>query len=374
MSDKRIFLSPPDVGELEGKLVSEALDSGWAAPAGPFLELFEGMVAEVGGRKHAVALASGTAALHLGILALGVRPGDVVICSTLTFVATANAILYSGAVPVFVDSEPSSGNISPALLETAIKECKKDGQRIGAVIPVDFLGSVAPAEEIVPICKRYGVPVLWDSAESLGSTRRGLPAGSFGDAAIFSFNGNKIATTSGGGAFLTDSAKLADRVRYLSMQSREPAVHYEHKEIGFNYRMSNVLAALGVGQLTRLDSMIEARRGHKLNYKRLFDGVPGVTMFGDEDIDNCWLSAVSIDPGRARLDRDKLYLALSRVDIESRPLWKPMHMQELFRGSLTFVDGSAERIFSHGLALPSGSGMSETDWIRIENALSSALL
>ena len=344
------------------------------APVGPNLIEFENTLAVSAQRKFAVAVSSGTAALHLGLLALGVKPGDVVICSTLTFVATANAITYVGGSPVFIDSEASTGNMSVDLLAESLDFFAARGQRVGAVVPVDFLGSVANYEEIVPLCEKFGVPVLADAAESVGAIRSGQPSGSFGKAAVFSFNGNKIMTTSGGGALLTDDAELERTARHLSTQAREKAWHYEHEVLGYNYRMSNVLAAIGSAQFTRLGSMIERRRRNREQYRGFFEHVPGVAVLGDSDFeDNCWLTAIVVDPSRAGFTSRELGDFLETRNIESRPLWKPMHMQPLYQKSKSFVNGIAEALFLNGLALPSGSAMDESDLERVVGAISDFL-
>ena len=369
MSESRILLSPPDVGNLEKKFVADALDSGWAAPAGPDLDAFEFEVAGFCGRAHGVGVASGTAGLQLALKALGVKPGDVVICSTMTFVATANAISYLGAVPVFVDSVRETGNLSVPLLERALAAVSSSSRNVGAVLPVDFLGKVADYTAIVPLCEKYGVPVLADAAESLGAFHQGKPAGSFGAVAMVSFNGNKIATTSGGGMVLTDDETVAKRVRFLATQAREPVVHYEHRELGYNYRLSNILAALGRAQVQRLPEMIESRRGNRRKYRELFRGVDGVEVFGgNDDEDNCWLSSVIVSeelPWRA----EELSEYLEGKNIESRPLWKPMHLQPLYEHCEAYLDGSSESLFHTGVALPSGSNLADDQWDRIEGAI-----
>jgi dTDP-4-amino-4,6-dideoxygalactose transaminase len=358
-TSRRILLSSPDVGDREEALVVAAIRSGWIAPLGPMVDEFEQQVAARCGRRHAVALSSGTAALHLGLLELGAGPGTAVIVPTLTFAATANAVVYTGAEPVFVDCEPESGTLDPALLERALLDLTTAGRRVAAVVPVDLLGRCADYTRLTPVCERFGVPVLADAAEALGADHAGRPAGSFGEVAALSFNGNKIMTTSGGGMLLTDEPALADRVRYLSTQARQPAVHYEHTEIGFNYRLSNVLAALGLAQLERLDDMIGRRRALREHYSRLFTGVAGVRVFqrdGDE-ADNCWLTAVLIEPDQAGWSADDLRAALDDAGIESRPLWKPMHLQPVFAGARAYLDGSADHLFATGLTLPSGSAL-----------------
>ncbi|HYH34395.1 MAG TPA: aminotransferase class I/II-fold pyridoxal phosphate-dependent enzyme [Nocardioides sp.] len=360
----RILLSSPDVGGREEELVGEAIRSGWIAPLGPMVDAFEERIAARCGRRYAVALSSGTAALHLALLQVGAGPGTVVIVPTLTFAATANAVVYTGAEPVFVDCDPVSGNLDPELLEEVLTSLQGEGVRVAAVLPVDLLGRCADYTRLTPVCERFGVPIISDAAESLGAGHASRPAGSFGVMAAVSFNGNKIMTTSGGGMLLTDDAAIATRIRYLSTQARQPAVHYEHTEIGYNYRLSNVLAALGLAQLERLDEMIGRRRHLREQYARLVDAVPGVRIFqrtGDE-ADNCWLTAVLVDPAEAGWSADDLRVALDDADIESRPLWKPMHRQPVFAGARSYLNGSADRLFAQGLTLPSGSALS-TDQI-----------
>ena len=366
MANRRILLSPPDVGLAEETAAREAISSGWVAPAGPHLDDFEKFVAKAAGRSHAVALSSGTAALHLGLLSLGVREHDYVICSSLTFVATANAIRYIGAIPVFVDSDKRDGNISPVLVESAILELRQSGHNVSALIPVDFLGSVANYSELLPMGSKYNIAVLADAAESLGASRDGRPAGSFGDAGVFSFNGNKIATTSGGGAFLSDDRKLVDHVRYLSTQARDRVKHYEHQTLGYNYRLSNVLAAIGCAQLGRLPEFVRRRRQIRSKYRALFEDVQGVQVLGvADDEDNCWLTAILVDPEQAGFTAGELSEHLESVFIETRPLWKPMHLQPLYRANRSFTDGTAENFYLNGLALPSGSTLADSDFGRI---------
>jgi dTDP-4-amino-4,6-dideoxygalactose transaminase len=367
----RIYLSPPDVGELEKQRLIAALDSGWIAPLGPDVDGFEEDMAARVGVAHAVALSSGTAALHLGLLGLGVRPLDVVICATLTFAATANAVHYVGAQPWFVDVDPRSGNMDPDLLREAIRAARDGGSRVAAIIPVDLFGKVADYASIESIAAEHGIPVLADAAESVGATSGGRAAGSFGAASAFSFNGNKVMTTSGGGMLLTDDAELASRTRYLATQARQPVAHYEHTEIGYNYRLSNLLAALGRAQLERLDEMIARRRRIRAAYADLFREVPGVRLFGVEgdEGDNAWLTSILIDPGVAGWTPDALRAALAADDIESRPLWKPMHLQPVFAAAPATVTGTAQQLFERGLTLPSGSALSEADVDRVHRSI-----
>ena len=368
---ERIYLSSPDVGSREEELVGEAIRSGWIAPLGPMVDEFERRMAERCGRRHAVALSSGTAALHLSLLNVGAAAGTVVVVPTMTFAATANAVAYTGAEPVFVDCDQVTGNLDAQLLDEALTSLQDEGTDVVAVMPVDLMGRCADYTRITPVCDEHGVPVISDAAESVGATHAGRPAGSFGLAAGVSFNGNKIMTTSGGGMVLTDDASFADRVRYLSTQARQPTLHYEHTEIGYNYRLSNVLAALGLAQLERLDGMISRRRALREQYVRIFADVDGVRVFqrdGDE-ADNCWLSAVLVDPRTAGWEADDLRLALAEHDIESRPLWKPMHRQPVFAGARSFLNGAADQLFATGLALPSGSALATAQCEQVVTAV-----
>lgn len=367
----RIHMSSPDVGKLEEEYVLDALRSGWIAPLGPDVDKFESEMAERIGRKQAVALSSGTAALHLALLARGVGVGDVVLTSTMTFAATANAIVYSGAEPYFIDCLPDTGNMDPQLLSEAIRGLARAGERVAAIVPVDLLGKAVNYTAIQSLADEFSIPVIADAAESLGASHRGLPAGSWGDEAIFSFNGNKIMTTSGGGMLLTDDETVASKVRYLATQARQPTVHYEHTEIGFNYRLSNLLAALGRAQLARLDEMILRRRNVREIYRNLFATVPGAEIFGgDMDADdNCWLTSIVINEAEAGWSATQLSLALAAVNAETRPLWKPMHLQPVFAGHRRRVNGSSEHLFRSGLTLPSGSAMNGQDMQRVVKAI-----
>ncbi len=373
MTDK-IYMSSPDVGELEEKYVLAALRSGWVAPLGPDVDAFEMEMAARVGVDHAVALSSGTAALHLALLSNGIGSGDIVLTSSMTFAATANAISYTGAQPFFVDSD-QSGNISVELLEKAAEQLKASGRPAKAIVPVDLLGKICDFQGIGRVAEKFGLVVIADAAESLGAIRDGQAAGSFGDAAIVSFNGNKIMTTSGGGMLLTNSAKVARQVRYLATQARQPVAHYEHVDIGYNYRMSNLLAALGRAQLLRLDGMIEKRRKHRDTYREFFRDVPGVDLFsGDDDHgDNCWLTSIVVDPLKAGFTSSQLAEFLSQAEVEARPLWKPMHLQPVFAQAESIVDGTSERFFLNGLTLPSGSALKICHVERIFTRLSSFL-
>ncbi|MCW2738301.1 aminotransferase class I/II-fold pyridoxal phosphate-dependent enzyme [Nocardioides sp.] len=366
----RILLSPPDVGVLEQDYVMRAMRSGWVAPAGPDLDAFEAEVAERVGVAHAVGLASGTAALHLALVSWGVGPGDVVPVSTFTFAATVNAIRYVGAEPFFVDCD-ETGNMSPELLKQALTSLRADDRNAPAVVPVDLFGKAADYSALVPIAAAAGAKVLSDAAEALGATHQGSPAGSFGDAAVLSFNGNKIMTTSGGGMLLTHDRTLADHVRKLSTQAREPVPHYEHTEVGFNYRLSNILAAMGRAQLVRLDDMVARRREWRERYRALFADQPGVSILGgtDDAGDNCWLTPIVVDPDVSSWTAADLSGALGRANVETRPVWKPMHLQPVSKGLRGVLDGTSERIFERGLTLPAGSVLTDSEFERIERAI-----
>lgn len=368
---ERIYMSSPDVGEAEEQAVVAAMRSGWIAPLGPDVDAFERELAERVGVAHAVALSSGTAALHLALLTLGVKPGDVVLTSSMTFAATANAIVYTGAEPYFIDADPVTGNIDAALLREALVELRDAGEHVSAIVPVDLLGKAIDYTAVLAIADEFGVPVVADAAESLGATHAGRAAGSFGRASIVSFNGNKIMTTSGGGMLLTDDADFAQHVRYLATQARQPVVHYEHTDIGYNYRMSNLLAALGRAQLARLDAMIARRREMRELYKQLFAEVDGVEVFGAEgdEADNVWLTSILIDSSITGWEPSELAAALAADDIESRPLWKPMHAQPVFDGARSKTNGASEALFARGLTLPSGSALTDAQRERVVTAI-----
>ncbi|MEW2443237.1 DegT/DnrJ/EryC1/StrS family aminotransferase [Micromonospora marina] len=370
----RVLLSPPDIGPLEESYLLNALRSGWVAPVGPDVDAFEQEVAARVGREHAVALASGTAGLHLALVALGTLPGDVVVVPTLTFVATANAAVYAGAEPVFVDCTPETGNLDPDLLDRTLDELRRAGRRVAAVLPVDMFGSCADYARILPLCAAAGVPVVEDAAEALGAVRNGRPAGSFGRAAVLSFNGNKIITTSGGGMLVSDDADLVARCRYLATQARQPVIHYEHTDTGYNYRLSNLLAALGRAQLRRLDGMLARRRAHRERYAKLFAATPGVRLLADHDAGaNCWLTSIVVDPEHAGWHAGDLARHLAVRKVETRPVWKPMHLQPVFSGAHAVLSGAAERLFADGLTLPSGSGMTEHQADRVAGAIADFL-
>ena len=372
----RIHLSAPDVTDAEERAVVRAIRSGWVAPLGPEVDAFESELAAYCDREYAVALSSGTTALHLALIGLGVGPGDLVATATMTFAATVNAITYVGAEPILIDCDDSA-TLNPHLLAQAVVDPGVTGGRpIAAVLPVDLFGKVADQQAIARIAQAHGIPVISDAAESLGARRAGRAAGSYGVAAALSFNGNKIMTTSGGGALLTDDPALAERARYLATQARAPVVHYEHTDIGYNYRLSNVLAALGRAQLERLPAMMERRRQVRAGYRELFADVPGVRLLGEPSgapdgatHDNWWLTCILIDPQVAGFTAEHLRLALAEADIEARPLWKPMHQQPVFARARRVVDGTSDRLFATGLSLPSGSLMRAADIERIHTVV-----
>ncbi|MEL6892228.1 MAG: aminotransferase class I/II-fold pyridoxal phosphate-dependent enzyme [Actinomycetota bacterium] len=364
---QRIHLSPPFVGDIERQALLDAFDSGWIAPVGPELAAFETAVADRIGWPGACALSSGSAALHLALLAVGVEPGDDVFVSSFTFAASANAVTYCGATPVFIDSEPNSWNMSPALLVDALADAAEHGRLPAAVMVVDLYGQPANYDAIRAVCDAYGVPIVEDAAEALGAAYRGTPAGTLGDVGVFSFNGNKMITTSGGGMLVAADVAIADRARHLATQARQPVAHYEHDEIGFNYRMSNLVAAVGRAQMTRLDDIKARKLAVRAGYGERFaqSGVDGDVEFMPvpEWSDwNGWLTCITVRDAAAR---DRVIAALAADDIESRPLWKPMHLQPVFADHRAHMDGTSERLFERGLCLPSGAGLTDADLDRI---------
>ncbi|MFD0667633.1 aminotransferase class I/II-fold pyridoxal phosphate-dependent enzyme [Ramlibacter sp. MAHUQ-53] len=368
---QRVWLSSPHLGEEETAFVEEAFRTNWIAPLGPHVDGFEREIAAYLGGGHAAAVSSGTAALHLGLVLLGVKPGDTVFCSSLTFVASANPILYCGAKPVFIDSEPQTWNMSPAALERAFEWAKAEGRLPKAVVIVNLYGQSADMDALMPICDRYGVPVLEDAAESLGATYQGRPSGTFGRIGVFSFNGNKIITTSGGGMLVSADAGLMAHARKLATQAREPAAHYEHVEMGFNYRMSNVLAGIGRGQLQVLDQRVDQRRHVFDTYRAALADHPEVQWMPEPQGHRAtrWLTCFALAGAGAQARRDRLLRALERHAIEARPVWKPMHLQPLFAGAPYFPhaegDDVSARLFDSGLCLPSGSNMTDAQIERV---------
>jgi dTDP-4-amino-4,6-dideoxygalactose transaminase len=363
----RIYLSPPDVGDDERRMLLDAFDSNWIAPTGPDLDAFERELAGRVGLDNALALSSATAALHLALLLVGVGPGDDVLVPSFTFVATASVVTYLGANPIFVDSSPSTWTIDPGLVAEDLADRARAGRLPAAVVTVDLYGQCADYDELVHLCQEYGIPLIEDAAEALGATYRRRPAGSFGEAAVFSFNGNKIITTSGGGMLVSRSADLVARARHLANQAREPFVHYEHAAIGYNYRLSNLLAALGRAQLNGLDARIRRRRELNRAYRTALGDVPGISFMpvADYGEPNWWLTCITIDPDQFGADRERVRLALESVDIESRPTWKPLHLQPVFEGAPTVGGRVCAAIFERGLCLPSGSSLSDGDLDRV---------
>lgn len=374
MNNSKIWLSSPHMGGNEQKFVQDAFDTNWVAPLGPNVNGLEKDLEDYLANSSFVGtLSSGTAAIHLGLVLLGVKAGDEVICQSMTFSASANPILYQGALPVFVDSEPDTWNLSPLALEQAIKDRISKGKKPKAIIAVHLYGVPYKVEEIRTIADQYEIPILEDSAEALGSSYKGQRCGTFGDISILSFNGNKIITTSGGGAIVTKTKELKDKAVFFATQSRDEAPHYQHSEIGYNYRMSNICAGIGRGQMEVLDKHISLRRGMHDFYVDLFKNIKGISVFSVPNSDcfsNYWLSAITIDTALTNgIDRESLRLAFESFNIESRPLWKPMHLQPIFVQYPYYGTNIAETLFEKGLCLPSGSNLSDEDRIRIKSVV-----
>lgn len=376
---KKTWLSTPHLGDEEIAFVDQAFKTNWIAPLGPHVDAFESELASLVGIGHAAAVSSGTAAIHLGLILLDVRPDDTVFCSSLTFVGSTNPILYCGAHPVLIDSEPQSWNMSPTALEQAFIWAKKENRLPKCVIIVNLYGQSADMDALVPICEKYGVPILEDAAESLGATYKARNSGTFGRIAVYSFNGNKIITTSGGGMLVSDDASLVTRARKLSTQAREPAKHYEHTEVGFNYRMSNVLAGIGRGQLKVLAARVQARRAVFERYRSALHDIPDVQWMPEPagSQSTRWLSCFILTGEHAHLRSQKIMAHLERHNIEARPVWKPMHLQPLFRTSPYFSHASQEdvsaRLFDAGICVPSGSNMSAANQDEVIARLRDAL-
>ena len=371
----KIWLSSPHMGEMEQVFIKEAFETNWVAPIGPHINFFEKELAELTGVNSVAALSSGTAAIHLALILLGVKPGDEVICQSFTFIASANPILYVGGIPVFVDSEPMTGNMDPVLLEKAIMDGIKRGKKAKAIIPVHLYGMPAEMDTILEIAGRYEIPVLEDAAEGLGSTYKNKALGSFGVLSSLSFNGNKIITTSGGGALISQDKSLIDKARFLATQARDDAPHYEHSEMGFNYRLSNILAGIGRGQLLVLEERIKRRREIFEFYRKSLEEIPNIQFLSEPEgsFSNRWLTTILIQSKNPNEpDREQLRLALLERNIESRPLWKPMHLQPLFSNSRMFSNGVSEEFFQKGLCLPSGSNLTEEDLSRVVDRVKEA--
>jgi pyridoxal phosphate-dependent aminotransferase EpsN len=363
----RIYLSPPHMSGRELELVKDAFASNWIAPLGPHVDAFEREFAAAVGVPHAAALSSGTAALHLAMQLVGVERGDEVLCSTFTFSATANAITYEGGVPVFVDSDRASWNLDPALVAEELDACARRNKLPRAVVTVDLYGQSADHDPIRAACERHGVVVIEDAAEALGATYKGQPCGRFGRLGVFSFNGNKIITTSGGGMLVSEDEALIRRARFLATQARDAAPHYQHSAIGYNYRLSNVLAAIGRGQLRVLEERVAARRRTFARYVELLGDLPGVAFMPEPEWSRStrWLTCITIDPAAFGATREDVRLALEAQDIESRPLWKPMHQQPVFAGCRVRGGGVSAALFERGLCLPSGSALTDSELERI---------
>ena len=372
MDKSKIYLSSPHMGEEELLNVQEAFATNWISPAGPFIPQFEHDLATYCGTKVGAAVVqSGTAAIHLALRLLDIQQGDLILCQSFTFIGSSNPILYEKATPVFIDSEETTWNMCPQALEEAIVDLEKKGKRPKAIIVVHLYGMPAKMNEIMAIANRYNIPVIEDAAEALGSYIDGKACGSFGDFGILSFNGNKIITTSGGGALLSDNIDALQKARFLATQAKENTPHYEHLEMGYNYRMSNIAAAIGVGQLKVLDKRVAARRANHDFYQALLTNVEGVQFLEEPEgyFSNRWLSCIIIDPLVTGISREDLRLALEKENIESRPLWKPMHMQPLFENCDYYGTDFSEKLFQDGLCLPSGSNLTPQEKERILNQL-----
>ncbi|WP_210516513.1 DegT/DnrJ/EryC1/StrS family aminotransferase [Hymenobacter terricola] len=378
----RLFLSPPHLGRHELNYVHKAIEDNWVAPAGPNITGFEGDICQAAGMAHAVALTSGTAAIHLGLILLGVGPGDEVLCPSFTFVATANPVLYLGATPVFVDSEADTWNLCPERLREAIVARLALGKKPKALILVHLYGMPARLPEILALAQEFDIPILEDAAEALGSRFEGQPLGSFGAVGVFSFNGNKILTTSGGGALVTNDATLAQRARFLATQAKDHAPHYQHSEVGYNYRLSNLLAGIGRGQMELLDERVKRRREIFAWYQKHLAGRPGLTVaLAPEPAgsrSNRWLTTILLNQPEADSDAplatpETLRLHLETHNIESRPLWKPLHLQPLFATAPMYGGEVCADLFARGLCLPSGTAMTEADLRRVAEAVREVL-
>jgi len=372
----KIWLSSPHIGTNELQYVNEAFATNWIAPLGPHVNAFEKGLQDQTHTKHAAVLSSGTSSLHLALILLGVKARDTVFCQSITFSASANPIAYQGALPVFIDSEIDTWNMDPILLKAALEEAKENAELPKAIIPVHLYGMPAKMDKILSIAKEYGVPVIEDAAEALGSSIENKPCGSFGEFGVLSFNGNKIITTSGGGALLSENGEMIEKARFLATQARDSAPHYQHSHIGYNYRMSNVLAGIGRGQLEVLNDRVDARRSNFQKYKNFFSKYnnSGFNIKFQEEPEgyysNRWLTCILVDPTTNKgLTREEIRLAMDEENIESRPLWKPMHQQPVFSSSRSYLNGVSDKLFENGLCLPSGSNQTEEEFERIFNCL-----
>ncbi|QED49203.1 DegT/DnrJ/EryC1/StrS family aminotransferase [Cytobacillus dafuensis] len=377
---KKILLSTPHLTGNEQEYINHAIESNWVAPLGPNVDSFEKEIADYAGSKGAVALSSGTAAIHLALNLLGVGKGDIVFCSTLTFIASANPIIYQGATPVFIDSEPETWNLSPTALEKALIEAKKNNKLPKAVIVVHLFGQPAKLDEIISICSHYNIPIIEDAAESMGSLYKGKQTGTFGEFGIYSFNGNKIITTSGGGALVSDDINALNRARFLASQAREPEIHYEHKYIGYNYRMSNILAGIGRAQLKGLDERIHLRRNIFERYEEKLGSIKGIKFMPElkDTKSNRWLTAFTINNTDNSMSPSKLIRFLSEQNIEARPIWKPLHLQPVFKDCQCYDHFEKENfsvsLFNSGICIPSGSNLSFDDQDRVIENIKKAIV
>ena len=376
--NKKIWLSSPHMGGNERKFVTEAFDTNWVAPLGPNVNgLEEDIATYLGENSYVSALSSGTAAIHLALIMLGVGPGDEVICQSMTFSASANPIRYLGAIPVFIDSEKETWNMDPQFLEDAIKDRIAKGKKPKAIIPVHLYGMPAKMEEIMAIASKFEIPVVEDAAEALGSDINGKKCGTFGEINILSFNGNKIITTSGGGALVSRNQDYIQKAIFLSTQARDPAPHYQHSQIGYNYRMSNICAGIGRGQMEVLPERVNQRRANFLFYENCFKDIPGISLLKEPPgfKSNRWLSTILIDPEKTNgINREDIRLDLEKDIIESRPLWKPMHMQPVFQEFPYYGKTIAENLFEMGLCLPSGSNLTREDLQKVETKIKNLIL
>ncbi|WP_088041893.1 DegT/DnrJ/EryC1/StrS aminotransferase family protein [Bacillus sp. EAC] len=363
----------------EQKYIKEAFDTNWVAPLGPNVDEFEKEIVAYLGASEAIAVSSGTAAIHLALSLLGISKGDKVFCSSLTFVASANPIIYQGAEPVFIDSEPETWNMSPQALERALRDAFLENELPKAVIVVNLYGQVAKMDEILTLCTEYGVPMIEDAAESMGSTYKGRPSGTFGQFGIFSFNGNKIITTSGGGALISENAEAIKRARFLATQARDPAPHYQHSVTGFNYRMSNILAGVGRAQLQVLEERVVARRQIFERYFQELANIPGITFMPElkDTRSNRWLSTLTINEKKTGISSKRLLEILNENNIEARHVWKPLHLQPIFQNtryySHTENEHIAEKLFETGMCLPSGSSLSENEQNKVISCLKNTI-
>lgn len=375
MNNSKIWLSSPHMGGTELDYIHEAFDSNWIAPLGENITEFEHDLEKyLSNGVFVTALNSATAAIHLGLILLDVKAGDIVICQSMTFTASANPILYLGATPVFIDSEPETWNLCPIALEAAIIDTIYKGQTPKAIITVHLYGVPYKIDEIRTIANKYNIPILEDSAEALGSSYKGRKCGTFGDISVFSFNGNKIITTSGGGAIITSNHLLKKKAQFLASQAKDKGAHYQHSELGYNYQMSNICAGIGRGQMKVLEEHITLRRVMHDFYVTLFENISGVTVFSTTSTDyfaNYWLTSILVDPNKTKdgINRETIRLALLDSNIESRPLWKPMHLQPLYKNYPFYGNKTAETLFENGLSLPSGSNLNNSDRDRIQTIL-----